>query len=150
MVSRRALIEAGDWRKVPDHNLHMTLVFLGNQPACRQTDIAAAVKQTRRSAGTIVLDRFGWFPGSQVLWFGGEAGADLVALHARLRQALGDYGLQTDRRPYRPHVTLYRRVSSRPVISQPEPLVWMPQELALMQSVAGQPYRVLEFWPLQG
>lgn len=150
IVRRRQLVGARGWRQVPDHNLHMTLVFLGSQPAERLAKIVAAVDGVLCPVGEIGLDRFGWFPGAQVLWLGGDAGQQLLALHARVCQALVGAGLTLDSRPFRPHVTLYRRVSDRPYLPQPEPLFWRPRKLVLVQSVSGQPYRVVESWPLRG
>lgn len=149
IVRRRQLVGARGWRQVPDHNLHLTLVFLGNLPAERLAKIGAAVDCARGTAGEIALDRFGWFPGAQVLWLGGDAGQQLLTLHARVCQALVGAGLTLDSRPFRPHVTLYRRVSDRADLPQPEPLLWRPRKLVLLQSVSGQPYRVIESWPLR-
>ena len=77
-----------------------------------------------------------------------EAPAPARGLADALGQAMTGLGLAFDRRPFRPHVTLYRQVRSRPELPLPPPLAWSPKEFVLIESVRGQPYQVLRSWPV--
>ncbi len=147
IVKRRRLIEGLSPRRVPDHNLHLTLLFLGNQPAACVPSLLAAMDQVTTTAFELTLDRFGWFPGARVAWLGGHAPAAAQALVSRLSALCEQLGLQVDRRPFRPHVTLFRKVSGRPELPDPEMLVWPVREFALIESIPSRPYQVLRIQP---
>jgi RNA 2',3'-cyclic 3'-phosphodiesterase len=133
-------------RRVPDHNLHLTLVFLGDQPAERVTAIEAVGGQVSAGECMLALDRFGWFPRARVAWLGGEAPPGLSALADDLKAGLEQLGLSFDSRPFCPHVTLFRHVRRRPEFVEIEPLEWMVTEFALIESIPGRPYQVLRKW----
>lgn len=148
LVERREQLGPVSRRRVPDHNLHLTLVFLGDQPADRLPRIEAAAGQVRGRACELVLDRFGWFPGARVLWLGGEPPAALAACRRDLAARLERSGLTFDRRPFCPHVTLFRQVSPRPAQPQPPPMRWPVRDFSLIESIPGRPYQVLRTWSL--
>lgn len=148
MVERRALLGELSRRRVPDHNLHATLLFLGNQPADRLAQIEAAAGEVSGESFRLHLDRFGWFARARVVWLGGEAPEAAQALVGRLGKAMSMLGLTFDERPFKPHVTLFRGVSRRPDLPTPEPIDWPVREFALIESIAGQPYRLLRTWSI--
>lgn len=150
IVDRRERLGRVGRRRVPDHNLHLTLVFLGDQPAERLPDFEAAADGIRAAGCTLELDRFGWFARARVLWLGGEAPEPLAALQAGLQRRMLELGLRLDERPFRPHVTLFRQVSRQPRVADPEPLAWPVRDFVLVESVPGTPYRVLRRWELSG
>lgn len=142
-------------RLVPDHNLHLTLAFLGNQPEegladlLTQADSIQAAQTIQAAAPpALVLDRFGWFPHAQVLWLGGQANPALQDFQQRLSQAMTALGIRLDARPWRPHITLFRKVADRPVLPAAEARHWPPQEFVLVESLPGRPYEILQRWPL--
>jgi len=134
-------------RRVPDHNLHMTLLFLGNQPADKINNIQVIVDTISCKNFTIALDQFGWFSGPRVLWLGGPAPKALQELRQALIERISALGLRFDRRPLRPHVTLCRQVDQLPQWPRIEPIIWPIAEFALVESIANRPYRVLRSWP---
>jgi RNA 2',3'-cyclic 3'-phosphodiesterase len=148
IVARRELLGPISRRRVPDHNLHLTLLFLGDQPAERVGDIETAAAGVAGRACTLCLDRIGWFPGARVAWLGGDAPLPLMQLVEDLGSAVKPLGLRFDERRFRPHVTLYRQVSRRPGLRAIEPLEWPAREFVLVESRPGQPYRCLERWRL--
>jgi RNA 2',3'-cyclic 3'-phosphodiesterase len=133
---------------VPDHNLHLTLLFLGNQPAEKLTEIQSLAGEIRTDTFSFELERFGWFSGARVAWLGGEAPEAAVELVASLSSAMRGLGLQFDPRPFHPHVTLFRQVRNRPDFPQPPPLKWPISEFALIESISSEPYQVLRKWPV--
>ena len=68
-----------------------------------------------------------------------------------LRAALAGQGFEPETRPFRPHVTLARKVT-QPVPTAPfEPLGWPVAEFALVESItdrSGSIYTPLASWPL--
>lgn len=146
IVARRECLGRVSRRRVPDHNLHLTLLFLGDQPADRVGAIETAVNSVSAAACTLRLDRIGWFPRARVAWLGGDAPAPLSELVDDLKSAMSALDLSFDDRPFRPHVTLFRQVTQRPPCPDFEPLDWPVSEFALIESISGQPYQVLRKW----
>ena len=110
----------GIGRAVPVQNLHLTLCFLGEQPRaridalCRLLDDAGgrALSGGRRD---MLLDRAGWRPDSAVAWLEADAPpGSLAGLAKSMRTAAGRAGIRTDKRPFRPHVTVARGVDVPP------------------------------------
>jgi len=146
IVERREALGPISRRRVPDHNLHLTLLFLGNQPADRVSDIQHAADPIACQSCTLLLDRFGWFPGARVAWLGGDAPEALSLLVDQLKSAMESLGLRFDKRPFRPHVTLFRQVRKRPDFPAIEPLHWPVGEFCLIESIPSRPYQVLRKW----
>ncbi len=149
IVVRRERLGRVGRRRVPEHNLHLTLVFLGNQPADRLPEFVAAAEEIRAAGCTLELGQYGWFARARVVWLGGEAPAPLIELQAGLRRKMLGLGLRLDERPFRPHVTLFRQVSRRPPLAEPEPLAWPIRDFVLVESLQGAPYRVVQRWQLR-
>lgn len=149
IVELRRLIDGLSPRRVPDHNLHLTLLFLGNQPAHCLPDLRHAVSGLGASAFELSLDQFGWFPGARVAWLGGPAPAVAENLVLDLSKTCRALGLQFDQRPFHPHVTLFRKVERRPTFPAVSVLRWPVSEFALIESIPSRPYQVLRTWPLK-
>lgn len=149
IVDRRAALGRLPGRRVPDENLHLTLVFLGNQPKDRIEEILDAGSAVGGQAFELRLDRFGHFPRSRVVWLGGEAPEAAAGLADALSARMESIGVKVDRRPWRPHVTLFRKVSRRPRFPEIEPVTWSVRDFALVESIPGRPYQVLRSWPVR-
>lgn len=148
IIERRAALDRLNARRVPDRNLHLTLVFLGDRPRELLEDILRAAAPVPGAPFELLLDRFGHFPGAKVVWLGGEAPPAATALVDSLAGAMESIGLVVERRPWRPHVTLYRKVYRRPRFPDIAPVAWPVRDFVLVESIAGKPYRVLRSWPL--
>jgi 2'-5' RNA ligase len=111
---------ASDYRWVEPSLMHVTLAFLGDQPASALDTLkqvaSAAAQQTR--TGTLALGPLGRFGGARaprVLWVG--LAGDLHALNgaqAQLASGLRGAGFHLEDRPFQPHITLARRRASAP------------------------------------
>lgn len=105
-----------DLRLYDERDLHVTLGFLGTLEPGVAEPLAAALAPAlgERPAPRLRLGRPGAFPDRgrpRVLWAGVEelhGGGDLAALARVVRAVCAEHGLQLDRRPFRPHVTLAR------------------------------------------
>ena len=136
------------WRAVPQHNLHLTLLFLGNQSRSSVEELCSRVDELRAKRFELALDHFGWFPRPKVAWLGADApraGMDLVQQLSRISSACG---MRYQQRGWRPHMTLFRRVSQQPEWPNLPTIQWAPHDFVLLQSMASQPYQVLQRWPL--
>jgi 2'-5' RNA ligase len=140
---RAALAE---WRKlwpwppgaspVRDDKLHMTLHFLGSQPTERVPALAQGL--------AVPFSPFQLALGHAKLWPHGIAVLEphmepdeLLALHARLADALAGLGLPPEQRKFRPHVTLSRRAVNAIPPTEGPPINWAIRGYALVQSRPG-------------
>lgn len=121
--------------------LHLTLHFLGGVPTERLPELldgcAVPFAPFRLDLGKPVL----WPHGIAVLEPFSEPPA-LLALHARLAEALVGLGLQPEQRSYRPHVTLARRAGGVAAPQDGPPIAWQAGRYALVESQGGD-YTVL-------
>ena len=110
--------ENRDYRWVDPSLIHVTLVFLGEQPPEKLALVnevgASAARES--SSGTLKLgqpDVFGSKRAPRVLLATLDGDLDaLNALQARLDAGLRTAGFALEERPFRPHVTLARRRES--------------------------------------
>ena len=141
-------------RPVPAANLHVTLVFLGRVPDAQLVELRAVGDAQPWSATTLGFDRLDWWARAAAWVLGvGAPPAALVDYQARLQQALAEQGFKPDARPYRPHMTIARKVRAAPAVGEAPALRWRPSRVALCESVpdpAGSRYTPLAVWPAGG
>lgn len=108
---RRQTIQ-GDFTK--RENLHLTLAFLGEVPSLEPA--WAAMSQIQAVSFALELAGLGRFqrPEGDIWWMGVEESEPLLALQGQLCGALRGQGFRLEERPYRPHITLARRVRLKP------------------------------------
>jgi 2'-5' RNA ligase len=136
----RAWRDAWGWPRgaAPVHTdkLHLTLHFLGGQPArslpALLDGLAVPFRPFRLQLGVSAL----WHNGIAVLSPLDVPGA-LLELHAGLAAALPGVGLQPEARDYRPHVTMARRAAKAEVPQGGPEIDWMIDHYALVESRPG-------------
>ncbi len=139
-------------RPVPEYNLHLTLHFVGNlwlrDLDCMQT----AARDLAADPFELVIDCQGFFARPRVGWLGcSEVPPALGELHAALGARLKPCGYRAEKRPYRPHVTVARKLTAPPRGAPFEPIGWKVDNFALIESRAvdgGVKYEVIETYPL--
>ena len=141
------------WPSAPER-WHLTLAFLGEveQPS-RLAEPLAAVCGTHGTL-SLRLAGSGAFGRGGPVWVGvdGDRSA-LAALAGALAQACRRQGVDVERRPYRPHLTVGRRGRPDPRLlsgyAGPE---WTAAEVELVTSRLGPPvtHEVLQRLPLTG
>jgi RNA 2',3'-cyclic 3'-phosphodiesterase len=134
-------------RTIPYANLHLTLVFLGQQPAARLPEFKDILARLPRTDISLILDRLGYFQRKRIAWVGpSEAPGALLALQSALVQSLRDRAVVfNSEHNYKPHVTLARD-ASLPADMTFDPIVWHAQQAVLVESVTtaeGPIYRVV-------
>ena len=98
-------------RPVRPVQLHLTLHFLGDIENAACAGLPEALARVTHDAFSIAIQGTGVFPlrgRPSVLWAGVAESAALAELHAAIGAALVSHGLEIERRPYVPHVTLAR------------------------------------------
>ena len=139
--------------RVADANLHLTLAFAGAVTAAVRQCLQAAAADIRCPAFQLRIDVAGHWPRPRIFWMGPRAAPPaLWSLASSLRTALAACGLQTETRPYQPHITLSRNIKRAPLAQQPDPVDWSIRHFCLLQSVIGAPaasYQLLGCWKLE-
>lgn len=143
--------EAQHWqgRPVPSANLHLTLAFLGSQPASRLDALRALGHGIRVPAFVLQLDRAGLIGGAHGCLLPNQTPSQLLQLVDALRQGLEALGVAVDPRPFRPHVTLLRDACAAPRTAPA--LIWPVRCFGLYasrQQAGGVHYQALGSWPL--
>lgn len=146
-LSRRVL-QGVDARPVNSAQYHLTLAFLGSVAESRLPEVAAAAGRIAFKHGQLKLDRLGYFPRSKTLWVGpSQVPAELDALAQDLNDSFSGAGLPADRRPFRAHLTLARKLARPPRLVDVPALDWRWQDFHLLCSdtrASGAVYTVLQ------
>lgn len=98
---------------VAEAKLHLTLKFLGAQPAAAVEALRATLAPAMMAAPAPALSigGLGAFPDlakPRVVWMGVEADAKLELLHHDIESVCGALGYEMEGRAFRPHITLGR------------------------------------------
>ncbi|HEX3844277.1 MAG TPA: RNA 2',3'-cyclic phosphodiesterase [Steroidobacteraceae bacterium] len=152
-------------RPVPARNLHVTLAFLGSVPERRRSKLAEVARGAAETASSalatasspgnpleLVFDHLEhWRAARALCALPAEPPAPVAALARQLQDLLVGRGFAPDLKPFRPHVTVVRKVVSPGPIGKMHPVVWQFAELALIESRTlpeGALYSVVESYPL--
>jgi 2'-5' RNA ligase len=146
---------ASGGRPVPVANLHVTLAFLGSVAERRRDELAAIARGALPGGNLeLVLDHLEYWRVAQLLCvLPTEVPAAIEAFARGLQDALTVSGFAPDLKPFRPHVTVVRKVSRPGPMEKIDPVAWRFTELALIESrtlAAGALYSVVESYPLCG
>jgi 2'-5' RNA ligase len=100
-------------RWVSPDGLHVTLKFLGSQPAERVEALRQAmdIVASRHAPTEMMIRSLGAFPNLQrprVVWIGIEPNPRMELLHHEVEMSCQELGYALDGRVFRPHVTLAR------------------------------------------
>lgn len=134
----------------PAERWHVTLAFLGEQPAAAPYDDAVA--DAVRGRGPFRLRLAGGGSFGRATWAGVEGDVEaLRALQADVTAACRAAGAELERRRYRPHLTVARGIPPRVLDGYAGP-EWVVQEVELVRSTLGAPvvHEVLSRHPLVG
>ncbi len=151
----RKAVRGSGGRPVAPSNLHLTLAFLGSVPQGQ----VAGLEDAARAAGLqgpgaieVRLDRLEHWAGPRVLC---AVPSELPAAAAELARALQERlcagGFSPDIKPFRPHVTVARKVTHPSRSLQMQPVSWRFDSFALIESrtlESGPVYSVVEVYAL--
>lgn len=150
-------VRTSDGRPVPLANLHVTLAFLGSVAERRLPELAESAGVAlgcMRGPLELSFDHLEYWRAAQLLCaLPAEASEPAAALAGRLQAQLTASGFAPDLKPFRPHVTVVRKVSRPGRMETLHPVVWSFTELALIESRTlpeGPLYSVVESYPIRG
>jgi 2'-5' RNA ligase len=164
----RSVIESSGAREVPVHNLHLTLAFLGSVAEARICELgpiasraagaaqlgAARVPELGGACLEVTLDRIEHWKKAQILCAtASHVPSRAAALADELKRELVACGFAPDLKPFRPHVTLARKVQRVTRELAMPPTRWAFGHLRLVESrrdPGGSVYSSKEVWALDG
>jgi 2'-5' RNA ligase len=165
-LDAQTLLQIANWRDrqlacdghpVPPANFHITLAFIGElsdtaiDRLCHSLDEWLA--HTRVEGSTLNLDCTGYWQKPGIFWLGASRRPDqLNQLAKKLSNLSSAVGGKRDKRPFQPHVTLYRRCHAAPVAPLEVPAITLNyQHCTLFESRQGRQgvsYHALQDWSL--
>jgi 2'-5' RNA ligase len=96
----------------PASNFHITTKFIGAWPQEKLDAMKQALAILQGSGPfSIAIRGIGFYPNAQrprIFWAGVEGGEALAALASRTDQACAKLGVEAEKKPYSPHLTLAR------------------------------------------
>lgn len=149
VVQKQVMTSTGLMDGVVAHeNLHMTLQFLGEVAVSQIDSIEARLACVTAYPFQLTLDRWGQFTRPGILWVGAdEPPAQLIDLQSDVASTLSQHNSTGKDKPYRPHVTLFRKVNQLPQVTAFEPIEWLVDRIVLVVSdtnPGGVKYRLLQ------
>jgi 2'-5' RNA ligase len=141
---------------VPRSNFHLTLAFLGFVPRTSLARLIEIGGQGPWPTPELAFERIEYWAKPRVLVaLPARVPAGIVETVDRLWRSLEPLGIPRETRPWRPHLTLVRRVRRPPpdnlALAPVEPVGDAPWRLALVESTThpdGARYRPVADWPL--
>jgi RNA 2',3'-cyclic 3'-phosphodiesterase len=135
-------------KPVAAHNIHFTLVFIGDADQSAIPRLIDAANSVKPEIFSLRLDQLGAFRNSKVAWVAPtQTPAQLTLLVNDLQHALWQAGFGFDKKPFVPHVTLLRKVGWLEPQAVDVSLEWNVKGFALVQShseTGGVRYEVLQ------
>jgi len=141
---------------VPSANFHITLAFTGNirdsdiEVLCTRTD--DLIKSGAFKAGSLKLTETGYWAKPEILWIGPNTWSEnLTKLAHKLQNVGRNFGAKKDKKAYRPHLTLSKKIQSpsHPTVQPDFHLDY--DQVTLYHSISmknGVRYLEIESWPL--
>lgn len=150
-ATRKAVRGSGG-RPIPVANLHSTLVFLGAVAEEQLPQLTAVAAGLGSPSFELLFDRLEHWPRPAILCAAcSQPPPAAVELASTLGKLLLKQGFAPDAKPFRPHVTLARKVMKPHAVGALQPIAWPVNGIALVESVTapeGSRYTVLGSWPL--
>ncbi|MBL1141839.1 MAG: RNA 2',3'-cyclic phosphodiesterase [Proteobacteria bacterium] len=139
-------------RLTKNSNLHITLEFLGEVSEQDQAELIQQTNNIISKPFSFELTSIGYWPKPGILWIAPEIIPDeLLNLVKQIQTMVKQQGLRIDERPYKPHVTIARKVKWHTVTKKSIHLPWIVSSFALIVSKPGNSgvyYEPIEEWPL--
>jgi len=137
-------------RAVKPEQFHATLAFLGMQQEEVIPRIRNIASKLEFPQCNIRMDRLGCFRRAGVLWLGANVIPDeLARFQYALVGALLDAGIGYDRKAWKFHITLYRKMRMSTPIMDPVAIEWPLTSFELIESVSignGVKYHSIGQW----
>lgn len=102
-------------RFVKNEHMHLTLEFLGEVPEEKVPVIKDTIEQIKFQPFTMNLSKLGYFKrkDGDIYWLGIKHNEILFEIQAKLHELLIKQGFKLEDRPYKPHITIGRKVKMK-------------------------------------
>jgi len=125
-------------RHTPAEKLHLTMAFLGQQPADALPVLFGILEAVPAPVPPmrLTVDCYGYFTKPRIAWAGmQQPPAALMAMQADLMARLAAAGFSAATHgEFKPHITLAREAGAAPSAAPPATVSWDVRELALVES----------------
>jgi len=141
-----AALQAGvQGRFTPRAKLHITLAFLGQQPADTVPTLLAILEELTLPPLRLEIDCYGYFARPRIAWAGmTQVPQPLMDLQADLVRRLEADGISAATHgSFKPHVTLARESREAPPATPFAPVIWQVDRAVLVESLPGGEYVVV-------
>ena len=104
-------------RAIPEHQLHLTLRFIGEVDYLQFQEIKAGLSELKHPPFTISVKGVGHFPprgNPKVIWAGIDPQDEVRHLRNRVNKILRQCNVEPKQRKFYPHITLARLKNSSP------------------------------------
>lgn len=123
-------------------NLHLTLAFIGEVPDNSYRKVCAVMDVLKSEPFTLTFSEFGKFSreDENLYWIGARHSEQLIRLQKQLTEALCANQIPVDKKPFKPHITLGRRMVMEDGFSESEfasqiiPVIQKVKAISLMKS----------------
>ena len=148
----QAWLGSGGGRLIPRERMHMTLLFVGGVMVELVDTVASSAAAIAESGFDLQLDEAGYWRRPRIAWLApSKPPPALIRLAGQLRASTMAAGVALESRPFKPHVTLARKVTQAPGKAPGQPLRWKIKGFGLYQSVthpSGPRYSLVRPFPL--
>ncbi len=102
-------------RFVKNEHMHLTLEFLGEVPEEKVPVIKDTIEQVTFEPFTMNLSKLGYFKrrDGDIYWLGIKHNETLFEIQGKLHELLIKQGFKLEDRPYKPHITIGRKVKMK-------------------------------------
>lgn len=142
----------GQGKLVNPLNLHITLHFLGNIPVGKIDCFIRQAQSVKADCFQLSINQCGFFKKPKICWLGpAETPAALNLLHKQLGKQIQHCGFQPEHRPYRPHVTMVRKIKQAIKPELNDVIHWQVNRFVLVESISWSgsvEYRIKSSFPL--
>jgi len=153
------LLELGCTLKSKSHErvtepemLHMTLRYIGHTDEEIKQSLLTDVDSISVPSFDIRLNRTGYWKKPQVIWCAPEITDNiLIKLVSQLEEICQKNGINAEKKLFKPHVSLLRKVKSFNAESQVKLPLWRVSDFVLLESIStgnGVQYNELKRWNL--
>jgi RNA 2',3'-cyclic 3'-phosphodiesterase len=127
-------------RRVERINFHLTLAFIGPLPVALQEAVVRELAATDVMPFDWRIDQVGAFARARVLWAASATAHPLSTLASNVRSLLHTLNIGYDQQPFRPHVTLLRKLPRSHMAGiacgLDRPICWTMRRPVLLRSVS--------------
>jgi 2'-5' RNA ligase len=143
-------IQAKNFKPVPPHNYHVTLVFLGHVNKASELMIKQRVTEISTEPFTMIFNHLSYWVKPKVICLTSQQPPEpLMILSESLTSEITSCGILTDTKAFNAHITLARHMSAF-IERDCNPIFWRAESFCLVESrsgIDGVCYTVKDRWP---